>query len=147
MDMRTEIRYRLEAPAIFSWDNFQGKRLHGEGITRDISLLGAFIFTPTCPPNLASLRVELALPSLIGTNAEIRIVGQVRVVRVEHRRGNAGENGFAVVRSDMCNWNLVTDQNETLWRNELLAAGGTSSARPVNRSGFQNVYLWPKQCQ
>ena len=62
MDMRKEIRYRLEAPAIFTWENFQNKRLQGEGLTRDISLLGAFILTPTCPPNMSIIRVEVALP-------------------------------------------------------------------------------------
>jgi len=97
MDMRKEIRYRLDAPAIFTWENFQNKRLQGEGITRDISLLGAFILTPTCPPNLTSIQVELALPSMTGISADIRILGEARVahnsyisVLVEEGRGQGG---------------------------------------------------------
>lgn len=122
MDMRKEIRYRLEAPAIFTWENFQDRRLQGEGLTRDISLLGAFILTPTCPPNFSIIRVEVALPSLTGINADIRILGKARVVRVEHPFSGAGENGFAVVRDDLSNWDLSTVQHETEWNPELLAA-------------------------
>ena len=125
MDMRKELRYRLEAPAIFTWENFQQKWLQGEGITRDISLLGAFILTPTCPPNLTSVRVELALPSLTGINADIRIIGEARVVRVQHASGGQGENGFAVMRFDLSNWDLLTNQFATDRHRELIAAGKT----------------------
>src|SRR5579859_6770227 len=50
MDMRKEIRYRLDAPAVYSWEGMCGRRFHGEGITRDISVQGAFIVTATAPP-------------------------------------------------------------------------------------------------
>jgi hypothetical protein len=122
MDLRKEIRYRLEAPAIFTWENFQNKRLHGEGLTRDISLLGAFILTPTCPPNRAIVRVEVALPSLTGIHPEIRILGKARVVRIDHPRSGNGENGFAVVRDDLNHWSLSTGQSDFDWSREILAA-------------------------
>ena len=120
MDMRKEIRYRLEAPAVFSWENFQHKRLHGEGLTRDISLLGAFIFTSTCPPNLTTIRVEMALPSMAGIAADIRIIGEAQVVRVVHPFGGRRENGFAVVRCDLANWNLLTTQHDSDCYKELM---------------------------
>jgi len=110
MDMRKEIRYRLEAPAIFTWENVHRKRLQGEGVTRDLSLLGAFIFTPTCPPNRTTVRLEVALPSVIGIEADIRIIGEAQVVRVEHCYGAPGENGFALVPTDLHNWGLLTHQ-------------------------------------
>ena len=122
MDMRKEIRYRLEAPAVFTWENFQSNCLHGEGLTRDISLLGAFILTPTCPPNRTIIRVEVALPSLTGIHADIRILGEARVVRVDHASRGRGENGFAVVRADLVNWDLSTIQHESEWNHELIAA-------------------------
>jgi hypothetical protein len=121
MDMRKEIRYRLEAPAIFTWENFQHKRLQGEGVTRDISLLGAFILSATCPPNLTTVRVEVALPSVIGIEADIRIIGEAQVVRVEHCYGDLGENGFALVPSDLNNWRLLTHQNEPVRHRESVA--------------------------
>lgn len=122
MDMRKEIRYRLEAPAIFTWENFQNKRLQGEGLTRDISLLGAFILTPTCPPNMSIIRVEVALPSLTGIETEIRILGRARVVRVDHPSGGQGDNGFAVVRDDLSNWSLSTVGAEFDWNREPIVA-------------------------
>jgi hypothetical protein len=121
MDMRKEIRYRLAAPAVFTWENFECKRLQGEGITRDISLLGAFIVSATCPPNRTSIRVELALPSVIGIEADIRIIGEAQVVRVEHSRGGHGENGFAVVPFDLHNWSLLTYENGSLYHRETIA--------------------------
>jgi len=119
IDMRKEIRYRLEAPAIFSWENFQNKLLKGEGLTRDISLVGAFVLTPTCPPNQTLIRVEVALPSLTGILADIRILGTARVVRIEHRFGGHGENGFAVVRENLSNWSLSTKERDFDWNREL----------------------------
>jgi hypothetical protein len=121
MDMRKEIRYRLEAPTVFTWENFEHKRLQGEGITRDISLLGAFILSATCPPNLTSIRVEVALPSVVGIEADIRIIGQAQVVRVEHSHAGHGENGFAVVPFDLHNWSLLTYKNGSLYHRELNA--------------------------
>ena len=126
MDMRKEIRYCLEAPATFTWENFQNKCLQGEGLTRDISLVGAFILSPTCPPNLTIIRVEVILPSLTGLHADIRILGKARVVRVEHPHGGRGKNGFAVVQEDLTNWSLATVQSESDWNHELIAA------RPMN---------------
>jgi hypothetical protein len=122
MDMRKEIRYRLEAPVIFTWENFQNHCLQGEGLTRDISLLGAFILTPTCPPHRTVIRVEVALPSLTGIHADIHILGEARVVRVDHASRGRGENGFAVVRADLINWDLSTVQREPDWNDEPIAA-------------------------
>jgi hypothetical protein len=122
MDMRKEIRYRLEAPAIFSWENFQNKRLRGEGLTRDISILGAFIVTPTCPPNLTVIRVEVVLPSLEGMQTGIRILGRAQVVRIVHRSGGKGENGFAVMRDDLNHWSLSIDHSDFDWNHEIMAA-------------------------
>jgi hypothetical protein len=121
-EMRKEIRYRLEAPAIFTWENFQNKRLQGEGLTRDISLLGAFIVTPTCPPNMSVMRVEVALPSLTGIETGFRILGRARVVRVDHLSGGRGENGFAVVRDDLSNWSLSTVGADFDWNRESVVA-------------------------
>ena len=126
MDLRKEIRYRLEAPAIFTWENFQNKRLQGEGITRDISLLGAFILAPTCPPNGTIIRAEVALPSLTGIRTDIRILGRARVVRVEHPSGGQGDNGFAVVREDLSHWSLSTGVSEFDWNREVVSATETN---------------------
>lgn len=100
MEMRKEIRYRLDIPALFYWESADQRRLQGEGVTRDISVFGAFIVSPTCPPVEAPLQFEVVLPSLDDAMPVVRIEGEARVVRVDHPTGRQGENGFAVVRLD-----------------------------------------------
>src|SRR6202158_6462612 len=97
MEMRREIRYRLHAPARFTWESAQHRPLQGEGITRDISAFGAFIVTPTCPPVDVPIQVEVVLPSLTGLKPVIRVSGAARVLRVGHSSKGEGENGFAGV--------------------------------------------------
>jgi len=74
MEMRREMRYRLDASALFSWESAQHTRLQGEGVTRDISVFGAFIVTP-CAPLLMFDPVMVVLPSLTGRKPVIRVSG------------------------------------------------------------------------
>jgi hypothetical protein len=127
MEMRRELRYRLDIPAIFSWQNTQQRRLYAEGITRDISVLGAFIVSPTCPPMDTQVEVEVVLPSFAGMKSAVRIKGEARVLRVEHRSGDCGENGFAVVREASNQWTLalVREEFEALPAEQLGMTGKT----------------------
>ena len=112
MEMRKELRYRLDVPVLFSWESVHHRRLHGEGITRDISVQGAFIVTPTCPPVETPVQVEVTLPSLVDQNSVIRIEGVARVIRIDHPMGSGGENGFAVVREGSNQWSLGMTRDE-----------------------------------
>jgi|SRR5579872_343581 len=112
MELRRELRYRLDAPAFFIWETAEHKRLHAEGITRDISVFGAFIVTATCPPVDIPIQVEVVLPSLTGPKPVIRVSGAARVLRVEHSSKDAGENGFAVVSEDFSRWSMSVDEDE-----------------------------------
>ena len=112
MEMRREMRYRLDAQALFSWESAQHTRLQGEGVTRDISVFGAFIVTPTCPPINVPIQVEVVLPSLTGRKPVIRVSGTARVLRVDHSPTGEGGNGFAVVSKDFSRWNMSSDQSE-----------------------------------
>jgi len=108
MDMRKDIRYRLDAPAVFSWEGMNCKRFQGEGITRDISVQGAFILTATMPPPDCSIQVDLLLPSLVGMKAVMRVTGKARVVRIGHPSSDAWIHGFAVVTDELNQWDLMT---------------------------------------
>jgi hypothetical protein len=121
MEMRKEIRYRLDAPAVFSWEGARHRRLQGEGITRDISVQGAFILTATMPPPDCPVQVDLLLPSLTGVKGTMRITGKARVIRLEHPSSDTWIRGFAVVTEDLSQWGLLTTQGET--EIELVAAG------------------------
>jgi hypothetical protein len=107
MEMRKEIRYRLDAPAVFSWEGVGHRRFQGEGITRDVSIQGAFILTATMPPPDCTIQVDLLLPSLAGMKTMMRVTGKARVLRVEHRSTDIWIHGFAVVTDDLNQWGLM----------------------------------------
>jgi hypothetical protein len=91
------LRYRLGASVLFTWEGAQQNRLQAEGITRDISVQGAFILAPTCPPVEATVQVEVFLPSLQAAAPAVRIKAESRVLRVEHIEGDHGRIGFAIL--------------------------------------------------
>ena len=113
MEMRNEIRYRLDAPAVFSWQGAHHRRFQGEGITRDISVQGAFILTATMPPSDCPVQVDLLLPSLTGMKGMMRITGKARVIRLEHPSSDTWIHGFAVVTDDLNQWGLMAMQGES----------------------------------
>jgi hypothetical protein len=115
MDMRREIRYRLDAPALFSWESLQHRRVQAEGVTRDISVLGAFILASMCPPIDVPVQVEVVLPYLTGIKPIIRVSGAARVLRVEGTLEGKGESGFAVVSEDLCRWSMTTNLEKSPW--------------------------------
>lgn len=89
----------------FSWKKRGGIFFRGEGITRNVSLRGAFVLTPICPPVDASVEIEIALPRPQPAPSLV-IVGKLRVQRVEgsptKKRGrgfSAAGSGFVVQTS------------------------------------------------
>ena len=111
--MRREMRYRLDAPAVFSWEGLSHRRFQGEGITRDVGVQSAFILTTTMPPPDCAIQVDLLLPSLTGLSSLMRITGKARVIRVEHPSSGARVRGFAVVTDDLNQWGLITMEGES----------------------------------
>ena len=107
MEMRKEIRYRLDASAVFSWQGAREKRFQGEGITRDVSVQGAFILSATLPPPDCPVQVDLLLPQLTGMNSAVRITGRARVTRIEQTAEGSWIRGFAVVTDDFHQWGLL----------------------------------------
>lgn len=96
MERRENIRFRLGASVVFSWESSQGKRLKGEGSTRDLSVEGAYLYTSTCPPVNAIILVDVLLPRLHRTAPALMIHTEARVLRIEHPLGDSGRSGFAV---------------------------------------------------
>ncbi|MFY9532146.1 MAG: hypothetical protein WBC04_10210 [Candidatus Acidiferrales bacterium] len=93
-ERRKSIRYRVGAPALFYWKSGRGDRFRGEGITRDISVAGAYIISATCPPTDLPVDLEIILPS--GLKWKRRIKAKTRVLRVEHGVGGRARSGFSV---------------------------------------------------
>ena len=96
MQLRKHNRYRLEVPVIFSWEDAEKIRQQDVGLTRDISLIGAYVFTSSPPPLEANLKLKAFLPPVRSAAQLLQLHGQGRVVRVEPSRGEY-RAGFAVV--------------------------------------------------
>lgn len=86
-------RYRLEVPVIFSWKDAHKIRQEEVGLTRDLSVRGAFVFATTPPPLDANIKLKGFLPPG-GKVLPVRMFGQGQVVRVEPAHGSLPA-GFA----------------------------------------------------
>jgi hypothetical protein len=89
-------RYRLEVPVIFSWKDAHKIRQEHVGLTRDLSVGGAFVLATTPPPLDAVIKLKGFLPAG-GKVLPVRMFGQGQVVRVEAVPGSL-PLGFAVAR-------------------------------------------------
>jgi hypothetical protein len=88
VERRNAIRYCLETGAVFSW----GSRFAGDGMTRDISALGAYIVTRVCPPLDVLTSFQISFPRFVGLT-KVCFLGDVRVVRIDR---HSRQPGFAV---------------------------------------------------
>ena len=94
MQPRRYQRYGLEVPVIFSWKDGRRPLQQDIGLTRDLSVRGAFIFAATLPPSGATLRFKAILPPNNATSP-VRLHGRGQVIRVE-RGHDQTPAGFAV---------------------------------------------------
>ena len=112
MEARASVRYRFGTPAIFSWEGQSGGHLKGEGTTRDISIGGTYIVSPTCPPTDSLVKVEIFLTSRNACGRSVTIVTVARVLRVEHSANDRGQSGFAVASTSK-GFELLESWNES----------------------------------
>lgn len=96
MELRSALRYQLAAPVVFKWESATGGVLQGDGVTRDISVSGAFILTASPPPPGITLSVEIFLGHYQSSGHSMRMITEGRVVRVEHPVLGESRHGFAV---------------------------------------------------
>jgi PilZ domain len=96
VEERKAIRYAMAATASFVWQDERGVRVKAEGITRDMSGNGAFIYSAVGPIEEVPIRVEFELPPLEEGKAPLRLRVKARVVRVEREPADPVHNGFAV---------------------------------------------------
>jgi hypothetical protein len=94
---RKHNRYRLKLPVIFSWKGRDQIQQQGIGLTRDLSIRGAFVFTTSLPPLEADIELKAFLPLVRGAVRSVKIHGQGRVIRVEPVHDGEEHGGFAVV--------------------------------------------------
>jgi hypothetical protein len=94
-ERRGAVRYELRIAVAFFWENAEGDKFQAEGVTRDISEVGVYVLSGTCPPLKSKVRVEvtLAQPGIVSGSLK----GRMQVLRVE-RDGpeEFGGCGFAL---------------------------------------------------
>ena len=100
MQARNYNRRSLALPILFAWEDERGVRRRGDGITRDVSAGGTFLFTETCPPAGIKIEFELFLPKISEQSSKIRVQGEGRVLRVELPREGEERSGFAAAHMD-----------------------------------------------
>jgi hypothetical protein len=94
VERRHAIRYELQIPVAFFWENATGGKFQGEGVTRDISEAGVYVFTEECPPPKSKVRVEIMLAQPGIASASLK--GKMQVRRVEATTEKSGRCGFAL---------------------------------------------------
>jgi hypothetical protein len=81
---------------MFRWSGPENGHYQGEGVTRDMSVAGAFVLTATCPPPNAVLQMEVFLPLSDGGSKALMKADMV-VLRVEHDIAANQRSGFSAV--------------------------------------------------
>ena len=77
---------------IFWWTNENGERQQGEGLSRDVSEHGAFVFSRTCPPVGSNVALAINLEGISDDIGEVPVEVEGEILRVEQ----AENNGFAI---------------------------------------------------
>jgi PilZ domain len=96
VERRKADRYAMAATAAFAWQDQQAVLRKSEGITRDMSGDGAFIYAAIGPTEQVPVRIEFVLPPIEGRKTPLIVRLKARVVRVERDPADPVHNGFAV---------------------------------------------------
>jgi hypothetical protein len=86
----------MSTAVIFHWTGPDGKRFQGEGVTRDMSVNGAYVLTPTCPPPNVEVQLEVILPLSDGPS-RAQMKTHATVMRVDHDLPGNMHSGFSAV--------------------------------------------------
>jgi hypothetical protein len=95
LNLRQFIRYDITGPARFTWNEGEGQR-HGDGWTRDINQVGAYIYSANCPPAGTRTDLQVVLPPLGKAGRILKVDMDAHVLRVETKYLEQESAGFAV---------------------------------------------------
>jgi len=93
-ERRRAVRYELQVPVAFIWENAEGGKFQAEGVTRDISDVGVYVLSEKCPPMKSKVRVEVMLAQQGIAGASLK--GNMWVLRVEDGPEGFDGCGFAL---------------------------------------------------
>jgi hypothetical protein len=86
-ERRKHERYSWGFAVVLRWKDSKGDRITYEGLTRDISAQGMFVFATNWPPKGAAVHYDVFLPPRRWPGPGLRIGGTGQVVRVESVSG------------------------------------------------------------
>ena len=86
----------MNASVMFRWSGPENEHYQGEGVTRDMSVAGAFVLTATCPPPNSVVQIEVFLPLSEGGSKAL-MKADMMVLRVEHDIAGNKRSGFSAV--------------------------------------------------
>ena len=96
IERRRAIRYPLQLPASFSWEDEQDIVRQGEGRTRNISEKGVFVDAAMCPPIGSSVELHFTLPALSDTTRKMHVQHTGGTLRLEGKEQGEHSSGFAI---------------------------------------------------
>jgi hypothetical protein len=108
------MRFDVRALANFEWLDGEGVRHWGQGLTRDISAKGLFIFSTSQPPTQADLQVEVFFGSIVGADTNLQLCAEALVLRVESTSEIGAYSGFALLnrRYKLADYDPMQDLEE-----------------------------------
>lgn len=86
----------MNVSVMFRWSGPEDGNYHGEGVTRDMSVAGAYVMTATCPPPKAVVQMEVFLQLPFGGSKAL-MKADMMVLRVEHDTAGDKRSGFSAV--------------------------------------------------
>jgi len=95
-ERREQPRYGVKALVNFEWVD-EGVLRKGQGVTRDISPKGVFIYSDAKPPELADLRLDISFQDITFMPRDLQMRARGLVIRVEPATGPGSFEGFAVL--------------------------------------------------
>ncbi len=101
MEHRGAIRYPLQVPASFSWEDEQQIMRQGEGRTRNISEKGVFVDAAICPPIGSSVELHFSLPPLPGSERKMQVKHTGETLRLEGTVQGKQNGGFAITSREV----------------------------------------------
>lgn len=97
VDRREQTRFNVRASVTFEWWDAQGVQRCGQGVTRDVSSKGLFIFSDCLPPAKVDLRLEVLFGSVVEEGSNLQLEAEALVLRVEPAANLGASSGFAVL--------------------------------------------------
>jgi hypothetical protein len=95
LDLRRFSRYLVSGPATFTWREEKGQ-MQGNGWTRDINHVGAYIHSASCPPPGTRMDLQILLPPLGKAGRILKVQMDAHVLRVDAKDARRESTGFAV---------------------------------------------------